>query len=142
MRHLVTIRMPGKPIGKGRPRFLKRGFKTAAGHTQYTYTPAETRAYEAALTLIARRQMRGRAPFEGALAVLIYAHFAYPVSLPKNRRAIARATGRPDWENVGKIACDALNKVVWNDDAQIVEGTVVKLFSSEPRLEIFVSEAP
>lgn len=63
-----------------------------------------------------------------------------PKSWPKKRRADALAgrvapTGKPDVDNLLKTV-DALNGVVWADDAQVADARVRKVFSEKPALNI------
>lgn len=32
--------------------------------------------------------------------------------------------GKPDWDNLGKLACDALNGIAFKDDSQVDMGAV------------------
>lgn len=129
----VVIELAGEPRAKQRPRF------TRAGHT---YTPAATRSYEAALRWAAQETMRGRTPLDGPLYVRVEAYFSIPQSWSKTRQGAAmcgllKHTGRPDWENVAKTL-DAFNGIVWRDDSQVFEGTIVKAYSDRPRLRVVV----
>jgi len=58
-----------------------------------------------------------------------------------SRRSPAKSgqSGWPDWDNCGKIT-DALNGTCWVDDGQIVDGRVIKLYATIPRLVIEVRE--
>jgi len=50
---------------------------------------------------------------------------------------------RPDWDNVGKIVCDALNGVAWPDDARVVDAHVEKFYALDgeaPCLRIRIVE--
>lgn len=38
-------------------------------------------------------------------------------------------TTKPDWDNIAKNICDALNGVVYPDDKAIVTGSVKKVYS-------------
>lgn len=132
----LTIELPGEPCGKGRPRFSRR--------TGHAYTPAKTRSYESMLQGAAIDAMKGRGMFEGALAVTVEAYFSVPPSWSKSKRAAAllnltRPTKRPDADNIMKLL-DSFNAVVWRDDAQIVEGTAIKLYSDRPRMVVKVME--
>jgi hypothetical protein len=49
-----------------------------------------------------------------------------------------RPTTKPDADNVAKLL-DALNKIVWADDAQIVALHVFKHYSDRPRIEIAIT---
>lgn len=134
MTDTIIIRLAGVPQGKGRPRFAR-----ASGRA---FTPAATRSYEAALRYAAQEAMGNREPLAGPLDVTIYAGFPVPKSMPKRDQSRAlsgelRPTKKPDADNLAKT-CDALNEVVWRDDAQIVELRVRKCFDAAPCLTIFV----
>lgn len=134
MAPVITIELPGIPQGKGRPRFVR-----ATGHA---FTPARTRSYESMLQGAAIEVMNGTAPIDGPVHVTVEAHFPVPASWSKSKRSaallnITRPTKKPDADNLMKVL-DSLNEVVWKDDAQIVEGTVVKLYSERPRLVVKV----
>jgi Holliday junction resolvase RusA-like endonuclease len=120
---VLTIFLPGPPRGKGRPRFGKGR----------TYTDAKTVDYETRLAFAAQQEIGPRwAPLTGPLRVTVTACFEVPKSWTKGRRCSAcsggeRPTGKPDADNVLKML-DALNGVVWVDDAQIVSATIHKVY--------------
>jgi Holliday junction resolvase RusA-like endonuclease len=129
----IVIELPGEPRGKGRPRFAK-------GHA---YTPATTASYERDLAWAAKIAMRGRKPLMGSLRVTVTAFMSIPSSwfAASRRDALAgviRPTGKPDWDNVGKIAADALNGIAYIDDSQIVTATVSKVYAATPALRVEV----
>lgn len=134
----ITFELPGIVRGKGRPRFAMRGGKPA------TFTPDATRSYEAEIKHMAVLAMRGRLPIDGPVRVSFRAVFEIPASWPKRRRALAEAglaypTKKPDGDNILKL-CDALNAVVWRDDAQVVDARVEKVFGPVPKLIVHVEE--
>ena len=49
-----------------------------------------------------------------------------------------RPTTKPDWDNIAKVI-DALNHVVWADDASVVDGLVRKFYGETPELVIQVT---
>ncbi len=68
-----------------------------------------------------------------------------PKSFSKKKTAAAEAgqirpTTKPDADNYVKGIKDALNKVIWKDDSQIVSVTVAKFYSQRPRIEVKVQE--
>lgn len=137
MRPLLEVVLDGTPKGKGRPRFTRSG---------HAFTPAATRSYEAALRYAAQVEQGEAPPLAGALTVTVEARMPVPVSWPKKRRADALAgvsapTGKPDVDNLLKTV-DALNGVVWIDDAQVVDVRVRKVFSEKPALVIRVFPWP
>jgi Holliday junction resolvase RusA-like endonuclease len=108
------------------------------------YTPAKTRNYESDIRVLAKQEMRGRAPMDGPIKLIVVAHMPIPQSWPKWKVGLCftagvsvAATNKPDFDNLAKII-DGLNKVVWLDDSQIIECTIRKLYSNRPRLEIAV----
>lgn len=128
----ILITLPGIPRPKGRPNFGKGR----------TYTPASTKSYETTLKLVAKGAMGGRAPLHVPVAIVVRAFFPVPDSWSKAKQDRALGgrvfpTGRPDADNILK-SIDALNGVVWVDDAQVVDARVIKLYSQKPRLEIAV----
>jgi Holliday junction resolvase RusA-like endonuclease len=132
-RAVCQITLVGEPKGKGRPRFTRLG---------RAYTPAKTRSYEAALRYAAQEAMDGRPPFEGPLRLEVTAWLPIPTSWSgkKQKQAAAgelRPTTRPDFDNYLK-ALDALNEVVWRDDAQVVTQSFAKFYSVQPKLVVIV----
>lgn len=108
------------------------------------YPDPETAAYEKTLAEAARWMMGRRQPTERPLALLVHSFRPVPQSWSKKDQEAARAgalmpTSRPDWDNYGKIT-DALNEIVWKDDAQVVDGRVIKRYSACPALRIEVRE--
>jgi Holliday junction resolvase RusA-like endonuclease len=135
MNDTITIRCPGPPCGKGRPRFSRKSGQV--------YTPGPTIVYEGKLSWFAKKAMNGRPPLEGPLSVLIVSAFPIPKSYSKGKALDAKTgalhpTKRPDIDNLVKMI-DALNGIVWKDDCQIVRADVRKVFSDEPELAIQVT---
>mgnify|MGYP002550174241 CR=1 FL=1 len=50
--------------------------------------------------------------------------------------------GKPDWDNLGKLACDALNGIDFKDDSQVDMGAVTKRprspYGTKPRIDIYI----
>ena len=139
---LVSICLPGSPRGKGRPRFriVKPKYKP---QFVTVYTDAETTKYEKDLSAVGREAMGRSAPLECALTCFAEAFMPIPESWSNRKRAQAAAgeifhTSKPDGDNIAKCVGDALNKIVWDDDSQIVMWQVFKTYSEYPRLRISV----
>ena len=47
-------------------------------------------------------------------------------------------TKKPDFDNIQKIICDALNGVAYHDDSQIVKADIEKVYSTTPHVEVNV----
>lgn len=128
----------GKPVPKGRPRFfIRNGFAA-------TYTPNETRKAENNVGKVAR--LSGVKCIGKGVPVSIKMKFVMPIpkSFSKKKRdaAIAgelKCTTKPDIDNLAKII-DGLNKIAWEDDAQIVSASFEKVYGEVPRTEFIIEE--
>lgn len=134
----IVIEVIGKPVPKGRPR-LAMGV-----HTVFAYTPLKTRLYESVLHEEAKIQMGNAKPCTGYCAVRVMVTLEPPPSWSRARKEDAlarriRPTSRPDLDNYIKIACDALNGVVFKDDSQITAITATKSYGSPARIRIEVA---
>lgn len=132
----VTFTVIGEPCGKGRPRF------TATGSP---YTPAKTTNYEALVKVMYQDAAKGQRFGDCPLRMRIDAYYSIPASASQKKKAqmrygILRPCKKPDADNVLKIVADALNKIAYHDDAQIVEATVRKMYADEPRAVVEIEE--
>lgn len=129
----IQLTIPGEPVAKSRPRVTRWA----------TYTPEKTVNYE---TLIKEMfAIGGHQKLNGQLTMSVLAYFAIPKSASKKNRALMialkiRPTKKPDFDNIGKIVGDALKGLAFDDDSQIVTGTVRKFYSETPRMEILIRE--
>jgi Holliday junction resolvase RusA-like endonuclease len=125
----------GEPVAWARTRLGLRGIP---------FTPKAQRNNAATLRLAAQDAMDGRSPLDCALRIDLSAEFGIPASWSKKRVAAAiagaiRPTKRPDLSNIIKQVEDALNGVVFRDDALIVEyGRIRKVYSTHPKLIVTV----
>lgn len=129
----------GKPFGKQRPRV------TVSGKYAHAYTPAETKAYEELVKAEYIKQCSGKFDKNIPISLSIVALFEPPKSDSKKKRTQKinneiYATRKPDWDNIGKVICDALNGVAWVDDSQIVSASVAKIYSEENKVIVFIKE--
>lgn len=136
--HLWSLSIPGEPVAKGRPKFT-----TIAGHAR-AYTPKKTERYEDTVKYFARREWKAEPLRDVAITARIVAYRSIPTSLSKAKRAAAIAgtlhpISRPDHDNYSKIVCDALNGIVFADDAAIVDCWTSKRYSEQPRMEIVLT---
>ena len=101
---MITFTIPGKPQPKQRPRTVRRGNKST------TYTPDATKKAEDRIKQIAHITMlqAKQKPFECPVCVTMTFHVE------------RRATATPDLDNLVKVVGDAINKVVYKDDSQVV----------------------
>lgn len=137
----MTFSIPGAPQGKARPKVVRQGAFSKA------YTPEKTVNYEALVKLSYQQAAGGL--FLGAgvpVRVRIDAYYDTPKSESKKKlrnmlAGLLFPTKKPDWDNIGKIICDALNGIAWKDDAQIVDGHVLKHYSEVPHTDVLIEEA-
>lgn len=127
----------GKPVGKGRPRFKRMG------NFVQTYTPEKTADYEKLVRL--RFQNAGGVITEKPVRIKIAACFAPPKSARKKDKAEMLMnkilpTKKPDCDNIAKIILDALNKIAYVDDSQVVELVVKKWFAAEAKVFVHIEE--
>lgn len=133
----ITFTVLGEPVGKARQRVTKFG----------TYTPEKTVLYENLIKTEYRRQCNDyRFDDKEPLRMTVKAEYLIPASAPKVKRAAMakgeiRPVKKPDWDNVGKVVSDALNKLAYRDDTQIVECTVRKFYSERPRITVTIGPA-
>lgn len=55
-------------------------------------------------------------------------------------RVPKRTTKKPDTDNIAKNIKDALNKIAFPDDSQIVTEIIEKWYADTPRAEIYIKE--
>lgn len=124
---MIDFFVPGEPRGKERPRF-------GQGRV---YTPERTQQTQRDIQIFGTRAMAGKALLSGPLAATVVAHRSIPSHFSAADRIAAVAgrvfpTAKPDADNIAKLALDALNQIVFEDDAQIVQLTVIKAFARTP----------
>lgn len=128
----VAFVVPGTPVGKGRPKFARRGnFVT-------TYTPEKTASYENLVKVKAEEAMNGRPAIDGPVAVEISLYVTPPASWSQKKQREAMEgriypTSKPDVDNVVKGIFDAMNEIVFRDDKQAVDVVVRKRYSNTAR---------
>lgn len=142
---MIEFSIPGKPQGKGRPKFYRRGKHVG------TYTPEKTVIYENLIQEMAEEAIKGLEDgieleeiYYEALQVDIKMYFEPPKAMSKKNRAYALNNEiyhikKPDIDNVIKSILDALNKVTFHDDSQVVRLNAGKYYSVEPRVDVIIS---
>lgn len=103
--------------------------------------PKGMREKQEAIAWACRAAMQGAPPMTGPLKLEILCVYAVPPSWPLAKREAALAghvwkTSAPDYDNLAKQVGDALNKVAYVDDAQIVRSSVGKRYGHPQRTEV------
>jgi len=138
-----SLTLAGNPQHKGRHR-SRIVFPKAGKPFIHNYPDPATEAFEGVLAQAAVLVMRSRPPSLQPLCLLLIADRAIPKSWSRAEHQAALdgrllPTAKPDFDNHGKIV-DALNGIVWKDDAQIVDARIIKRFHQRPALTIEVRE--
>ncbi len=134
----MIITIPGKPVGKARPRFRGAGFKVI------TYTPPATKKYEKEVARI-YKQSAGVLYTEIPLRVRILAKFPIPESWSKKNKEKAlkgeiKPNKKSDLDNIAKIILDGLNGVAYTDDKQATSLEIEKAYSDTPCVVVYIAE--
>ena len=131
---MFTFTIPGKPMGKQRPKFARMG------NYVKTYTPKETVNYEQWVRFCFKEAC-GKFMDYPYIEVDIDAYFPIPKSFSKKKRQEAiddniKPTTKPDLDNILKVITDALNGVAFSDDRIITQVSMYKQYAEEPRVEV------
>ena len=134
---IYEFEVPGKVIGKGRPRLNT--------YTGAVYTPTKTKDYE---TLVEQYFLLKYPKFkmlEGRIKVSIMAYFTIPKSTKKTEidemlENNISPTKKPDIDNIVKVVLDSMNKFAFKDDTQITKLEVEKKYALEEKIHINIEE--
>ncbi len=113
---VVAFIIPGRPVPAAR--MTRRGKYVKPNAQRYL-------AYKEAVGWEARAVMKNTPPLGGAIAVEIWAY------LSKGRRM-------GDVDNIGKAVLDGMNKIVYEDDEQVVDLTIHRREGLPQRTEVKV----
>lgn len=143
MKKVIAFCVVGNPVAKGRPRFMARPYIDNDGKPKaftQAYTPTKTAAAEDDFKTQALRHRPAKI-ITSDISINVRVYRCIPKSF-SGKKAISAEAGtirpgtRPDIDNYFKLICDALNGIMWQDDALIVEARVQKLYSNNPRTEV------
>ena len=139
MTFVVTYQVEGNPVGKGRPRFARRGNFVS------TYSPTKTRDYESLIKDAAQKAMGSNELLETPVTVAIYITVPIPSSYSKKRieaclSGSERPIKKPDIDNIAKCFQDAMNEIVYLDDTQVLTLHVTKVYGTVGMVEVMVKE--
>ena len=126
----LQFSVSGDPVPKGRPRAFAMRTKSGKSSARL-YTPAATRAWEAAVRAHAMRAV-GLWRLEN--------HVDWPLDAPGYvlEVCVRRAAARGDLDNYLKAVSDALNGVAWRDDARVRALRAWAVDGSEPGVDVVV----
>ncbi|AYC28704.1 RusA family crossover junction endodeoxyribonuclease [Paenisporosarcina cavernae] len=134
----ILFEIVGEPVAQGRP----RAGKTAKGKT-VLYDPLKSRDFKQYVQLVASQHAPSNL-IEGPIVLHVDIYKSIPKALqtkPKQKLIEAgqlRPITKPDVDNYVKGVKDGMNKIIWNDDSQVVELTVRKFYSNNPKVVVCV----
>lgn len=134
---IYEFEVPGKIIGKGRPRLNS--------YTGSVYTPTRTKDYETLVEQYFLLKYPRFKPFEGRVQVEISALFEIPKSTKKADKELMlenkiNPTKKPDIDNIVKIVLDAMNGIAFKDDTQITKLNVEKAYAMQESVKVRIIE--
>ncbi|MBE3087883.1 MAG: RusA family crossover junction endodeoxyribonuclease [Chloroflexi bacterium] len=136
---MINFTIPGPPVGKQRPRFVRHG-----RHVQ-AYTPAQTVNYEALVKQTFAAKYPDFVPLPGPVRMMLSIYIMpSKETARKIKKSVAsiRPTIKPDASNVLKAVEDALNGLAYQDDKQVVDVSISKHYSTRPMVAVVVKELP
>ncbi|WP_413789638.1 RusA family crossover junction endodeoxyribonuclease [Metabacillus rhizosphaerae] len=136
---MIEFVIPGEAVAQGRP----RASINRRGKIQVR-DPEKSKDFKSYVKLLAS-QNRPKVLLSGPLAVelRVYKPILKSFTLKEKEAAkqgIKRPITKPDLDNHAKGVLDAMNKIIYKDDAQIVDLVVSKFYSDYPRVEVFIKE--
>lgn len=118
---MITFRVPGIPVAKGRVRVTKSG---------HAFTPGKTVSFEGRVAYAAAEARSGDL-LEGPLYLSVIAVWPYRKSDPKRIRESGLyypKDTKPDKDNVEKAIADGCEGVLYANDSQIADGRCRKFW--------------
>ncbi len=105
-----------------------------------------SREWKRTVAQVAGERMRGQPLLQGPLALELAFHRPRPLGHMGKKGLRPSAPSypitRPDVLKLARAVEDACTKVVWWDDAQVVEETIRKLYGEPARVEVRIRELP
>lgn len=135
---MIEFTVLGEPVAQGRPR---AGICNGKINMR---DPMKSRNFKQYVGLVASQYAPDKL-LEGPLQLEVKVYKPSLKSFSKKKALAAeegllRPTTKPDVDNYVKGVKDALNKVIWNDDSQVVDLKVSKWYSEKPRVEVIIKE--
>ena len=134
---IYEFEVPGRVIGKGRPRLNS--------YTGVVYTPTRTKDYESLVEQYFLLKYPRFKVLEGRIKVSIIAYFSIPKTTKKADinemlENNISPTKKPDIDNIVKSILDSMNKFAFKDDNQITKLEVEKKYSLEDKVYVKIEE--
>ncbi|MEK4425894.1 RusA family crossover junction endodeoxyribonuclease [Solibacillus sp. FSL K6-1523] len=134
---MIQFTVPGAVQAQERPRFSR------AGNGVRTHDAPKSRNYKELVKLVAWEN-KPQEPIMEPIRLKVDVFIVPPKKYhTKPKQALIdsgelRPTTKPDLDNLVKGIKDGCTKIIWHDDAQIVEMVVRKFYDMTPRAEVSV----
>ena len=128
----ITLIVLGDPKGQPRPKAFSRGGIASV------YDPGTAEGWKSQIAIAAKEAGCVGRMLDMPLKVEIQAFFKRPkghYGSGKNSKKLKESSpifnaSKPDFDNIGKAACDALTHLgIWKDDSQVVDGRIIKKYT-------------
>lgn len=106
------------------------------------FTPTNKKKYQEALSALFMSKIRGPYPkIEKSIPVIMVEHIYLPIRKGTSMKKRIEMEGqpvivKPDVDNLIKPLHDALEGLLFEQDQQVFDCHIIKLYSSNPRIEI------
>ena len=137
---IIQYNVVGIPKAQARPKVFHRTLKNGKNFVS-TYSP-KTDWFHLVYTESLKQKYLLKNRLSCALRVILKFGMPIPKSISKKKREQLRyVTKKPDVDNLAKAVLDAINNVgLWEDDSQIAELEVSKVYEEEPGCLITIME--
>lgn len=135
----ILFEIMGEPVAQGRP----RAGKSFAGKT-VLIDPAKSRDFKQYVRIVAAQHAPNKL-ITGPIHLNMDFYRATPKKYQtKPKQALIESgqilpISKPDLDNLAKGVKDGLNKVIWQDDSQVVSMNVRKFYSMTPKVVVHIS---
>jgi Holliday junction resolvase RusA-like endonuclease len=146
---VIDFFVPGTPIPKGSMRGFAFKRKTGGLGVAMSHDNARTKPWLAQVAFFAHEAMRGAAPLETPVGVVL--RFVLPrprghFGSGRNADQVKASSphypaSKPDVDKLVRCVFDALNSVAWVDDARVVQVAAAKEYGSTPGVHVIVQPA-
>jgi len=135
---MMTFHFDLKPLAKQSVKFTRACI---------AYQPKDVVDFKCAVRFLTRQQLpSGFQMFTHAINVEIWYLFQHPKSMKASDRKLISAgelllkTNKPDVDNLTKPMFDALNGLLWTDDALVCDYSVKKRWSAASKIIVKIEE--
>lgn len=125
----IEFYVPGLPVA----------FARTGRNGKFSFTPKKQRSYMSILKDLAYEAMGDRDPFDVPLHIEMAISYTWPTSWSKKKRENPWKASRPDLDNLMKLVCDAVNGIVWTDDALVCRASIEKFYDNKAGTRVTVT---